>query len=48
MDLKTNAENTELNKQLNIASKVEAEPSQNLEDMKTENNSLAVEKETAL
>jgi len=48
MDLKTNAENTELNKQLDIASKVEAELSQNLEDMKTENNRLAVDKETAL
>lgn len=42
------AENTELNKQLDIAGRVEAELSQKLEDMKTENNSLAMEKETAL
>lgn len=47
MDMKTDAENTELNKQLDIAGKVEAELSQNLEDMKTKNKSLAMKKETA-
>ena len=40
MDLKTDAENTGLNKQLDIASKVEAELSQNLEDMKTKKQKL--------
>ncbi|XP_027341421.1 COP1-interactive protein 1 isoform X3 [Abrus precatorius] len=60
MDLKTDAEalrtqgskllveNAELNKQLGVAGKIEAELSQRLEDLKTEKDSLTTEKETAL
>ncbi|RDX95345.1 hypothetical protein CR513_22152, partial [Mucuna pruriens] len=60
MDLKTDAEalgtqrskllveNVELNKQLDIAAKREAELSQRLEDLMTEKESLTTEKETGL